>query len=85
MIASAGTNKPPHLPSSCSCKARSGMNFFSPSFVTAGYVSASSILGASQTELEVKLNLSSFHIVNFLNAAVSYVLPKQLSGVLLLL
>lgn len=53
--------------------------------VAAGYVSASSILGASQTELELKLRLSSFHITNFLDAVVSYVLPKQLSGMSLLL
>lgn len=46
----------------------------------AGYVSASSILGASQAELEMKLRLSSFHITNFLDAVVSYVLPKKLTA-----
>ncbi|XP_045117063.1 DNA repair protein XRCC3-like isoform X2 [Portunus trituberculatus] len=47
----------------------------------AGFVSASSILGASQNELEEKLGLSSFHIKNFTDAVISHVLPKKISGV----
>ncbi|XP_063882016.1 DNA repair protein XRCC3-like isoform X1 [Scylla paramamosain] len=46
----------------------------------AGYVSASSILGASHNELEEKLGLSSFHIKNFIDAVTSHVLPKKTSA-----
>ncbi|XP_045117064.1 DNA repair protein XRCC3-like isoform X3 [Portunus trituberculatus] len=46
----------------------------------AGFVSASSILGASQNELEEKLGLSSFHIKNFTDAVISHVLPKKISA-----
>ncbi|KAK4318518.1 hypothetical protein Pmani_010486 [Petrolisthes manimaculis] len=43
----------------------------------AGYVSAIRILGASQSELQHKLELSEFHIKNLTAAVASYALPKQ--------
>lgn len=52
--------------------------------LTAGYVSASSILGASQNELEEKLGLSSFHIRNFTDAVISHALPKKISGIVII-